>query len=89
MKKSDYRAQMEQRAEQFAWYIIENEATVRATAEKFNCSKSTVFSYVTRVLYEVNSLLAQEVKKVLAKNKRERHLRGGMATKQRYELMQK
>lgn len=89
MKKSDYRTHMEQRAEQFAWYIVENEATVRATADVFDCSKSTVFCYVTKVLLEVNSLLAQEVRKVLAKNKEERHLRGGMATKRRYELMRK
>lgn len=87
MKKSDYRTHMEQQAEVYAWYIIENETTVRATAENFNCSKSKVFFYVTKILLEANSLLAREVRKVLDKNKRERHLRGGMATKRRYELI--
>ena len=83
MRNSDYRACMEQQAETYAWYIIENEAT----AESFNCSKSKVFDYVTGILFETNSLLALEVRKVLEKNKKERHLRGGMATKRRYELM--
>lgn len=87
MRNCDYRACMEQQAETYAWYIIENEATVRSTAESFNCSKSKVFDYVTGILFETNSLLALEVRKVLEKNKKERHLRGGMATKRRYELM--
>lgn len=65
-------------------YLIENDATVRAAANRFGISKSTVHKDVTQVLPRVNKALYQNVKQVLDKNKRERHLRGGEATKNKY-----
>ena len=68
-----------------ASYLVENKATVRAVAAKFGVSKSTIHKDVTERLEEINPSLAQEVKKVLEKNKSERHIRGGLATKKKYE----
>ena len=65
-------------------YIIENQATVRFAAARFGISKSTVHKDVTQVLPHVNKALYQHVKEVLDKNKQERHLRGGQATKEKY-----
>ncbi|MBQ5390433.1 MAG: sporulation transcriptional regulator SpoIIID [Clostridia bacterium] len=65
-------------------YIIENNATVRDTAQKFSISKSTVHKDVTEKLYHENRQLYKKVKAVLEKNKSERHLRGGEATKLKY-----
>lgn len=65
-------------------YLIENHATVRAAAARFGISKSTVHKDVTQILPRVNRSLYLHVKEVLEKNKQERHLRGGMATKQKY-----
>lgn len=76
---------IENRAKEFANYIIENKATVRATAKKFGISKSTVHKDVAQRLEMYNFALAQEVKKVLEINKSERHIRGGMATKIKYK----
>ncbi len=76
---------IESRAKEFANYIIENKATVRATAKKFGISKSTVHKDVAQRLETYNFALAQEVKKVLEVNKSERHIRGGMATKFKYK----
>ncbi len=67
-----------------ASYIIENKSTVRATAAHYGISKSTVHKDVTQALKRVNKPMYYEVKKVLDKNKSERHLRGGEATKQKY-----
>lgn len=75
---------IEKRAKLFANYIIENKATVRATAQKFATSKSTVHKDVAERLEKFNPSLAEEAKKVLEVNKLERHLRGGMATKIKY-----
>ena len=69
-----------------AYYIIENNATVRAAAKNFGFSKSGVHKDVTTRLYDIDPLLASEVKTVLEKNKAERHIRGGIATKKMYEL---
>ena len=66
-------------------YIIENKSTVRATAKHFNISKSTIHKDVTARLEEFDPLLAADVKAVLEKNKAERHIRGGIATKKMYE----
>lgn len=66
-------------------YIIENKATVRAAAKAYGISKSTVHKDLTEKLPHINSGLYNEVKKVLETNKRERHIRGGMATKHKYE----
>ena len=65
-------------------YLIENGATVRSAAARFGISKSTVHKDVTQILPHVNRTLYLHVKEVLDKNKSERHLRGGQATKQKY-----
>ena len=75
---------IELRAKSFANYIIENRATVRATAKYFGTSKSTVHKDVSERLLKFSPSLAKEAKKVLDYNKAERHLRGGMATKLKY-----
>ncbi len=68
-----------------ACYIIENNTTVRAAAKEFGFSKSGVHKDVTARLEEFDPLLAADVKAVLEKNKAERHIRGGIATKKMYE----
>jgi putative DeoR family transcriptional regulator (stage III sporulation protein D) len=70
--------------EQMAYYIVENNTTVRKTAERFGISKSTVHKKLTVSLREINSSLFMETQNILQKNKSERHLRGGMATKMKY-----
>lgn len=75
---------IEERAKLLATYIIETKSTVRATAKKFNISKSTVHKDISERLEKVNPSLASEAKKVLEVNKAERHIRGGMATKLKY-----
>lgn len=66
-------------------YILENNATVRATAKKFGISKSTVHKDVSERLSKIQPQLYPEVKKILETNKQERHIRGGLATKKKYE----
>ena len=73
------------RAKTFAKYVIENGATVRSTAKFFGISKSTVHKDITERLEKINPAMYKRVKKVLEKNKAERHLRGGEATKKKYE----
>lgn len=75
---------IEERAIEIANYIIENNATVRQTAKAFGISKSTVHKDVTDRLVHVNPMLAKEARKVLNVNKAERHIRGGMATREKY-----
>ena len=70
---------------ELARYIIDTRSTVRAAAKKFRVSKSTVHKDVTERLLEINPGLASEVKDVLENNKAERHLRGGMATREKYQ----
>lgn len=65
-------------------YIVENGATVREAAKEYRVSKSTVHKDVTKRLCEVSPTLAEEVKTVLDKNKAERHVRGGEATRRKY-----
>ena len=65
-------------------YIIENNATVRQTAKQFGISKSTVHKDVTERLLQVRPILAAKARKVLDMNKSERHIRGGLATKEKY-----
>ena len=72
------------RCEILAEYIIENNCTVRATASHFSISKSTVHKDVSERLSNVNPLLHNQVKIILDKNKSERHIRGGDATKKKY-----
>ena len=75
---------IEERAINVANYIIASNATVRQTAKKFGISKSTVHKDISERLIQVNPILAGEVKVVLEQNKAERHIRGGMATKEKY-----
>jgi len=75
---------IEERAVAIANYIIDHNATVRQTAKKFGISKSTVHKDVAERLLYINPHLAAEARKVLDVNKSERHIRGGMATKEKY-----
>lgn len=75
---------IEERAVEVANYIIENQATVRQTAKQFRISKSTVHKDVAERLLQVNPSLAAQARKVLDMNKSERHIRGGMATREKY-----
>ena len=68
-----------------AQYLVENNATVRSVAVHFGISKSTVHKDVTQNLKNINRPLYLEVKRVLDKNKEERHIRGGEATKKKYK----
>ncbi len=68
-------------------YIVENKATVRAAAEKFGISKSTVHKDVAERLIKIQPALYPQVKEILEMNKRERHIRGGLATKRKYEQL--
>ena len=65
-------------------YLIENNSTVRSVASKFGISKSTVHKDITENLKEINPILYEEVQEVLKKNKNERHIRGGEATRIKY-----
>lgn len=75
---------IEERAMEIANYIIEHNATVRQTAKKFGVSKSTVHKDITDRMHQINPGLAVQARKVLDLNKAERHIRGGMATKEKY-----
>lgn len=66
-------------------YIIEHNATVRAAAQKFGISKSTVHKDVTEILRRVNPSMYAQVREILEVNKQERHLRGGEATRRKYQ----
>lgn len=76
---------IEERVIELARYILETNATVRAAAKKFRVSKSTVHKDITERLLEINPGLAHDVKTVLDNNKAERHIRGGLATQQKYK----
>ena len=69
---------------EIAKYIIENNATVRQTAKQYGISKSTVQKDVTERLPQINPALAKTARKVLDVNKSERHIRGGLATREKY-----
>ena len=75
---------IEERAIEIAYYIIEHKATVRQTARQFGVSKSTIHKDVTERLLQINPALAGEARKVLDQNKSERHIRGGLVTKEKY-----
>ena len=76
---------IERRACTLAVYIIENNATVRKTAQHFGISKSTVHKDITQRLRPCNETLYAQVRKILDTNKQQRHIRGGLATKEKYE----
>ena len=75
---------MEKRACELAVYVIETGATVRAASKHFGISKSTVHKALTQRLRLCNYPLYLQVRRVLDKNKQERHIRGGMATREKY-----
>lgn len=75
---------IEERAINIANYIIDSNATVRQTAREFGVSKSTVHKDVTERLVQINPSLAKQARKVLDVNKKERHIRGGLATREKY-----
>ena len=75
---------IEDRAVEIGTYIVETNATVRQTAKKFGVSKSTVHKDITERLPQVNRALALCARKVLDVNKSERHIRGGLATREKY-----
>ncbi len=74
-----------ERAVSIGEYILDTGTTVRAAAKKFHVSKSTVHKDVTERLVKINPQLAEKVHSVLDLNRAERHIRGGMATKKKYE----
>lgn len=76
---------MEQRACDLAVYIIENRATIRAAAKQFGVSKSTVHKDLSERLESINRSLYLSVKEILEINKAERHIRGGIATREKYK----
>ena len=78
---------VEERAVELGNYILENKTTVRKAAKKFGVSKSTVHKDVTEILRHVDRALYDEVSRVLATNKQERHLRGGEATRRKYRQL--
>ena len=76
---------LDDRAYALAVYMLEHDATVRAAAAKFGVSKSTVHKDLTERLRRRAPALHAEVRALLDRNKAERHIRGGMATKRKYE----
>lgn len=77
--------EMERRACELAAYVIETGATVRATARKFGISKSTVHKDLTQRLRKTQPGLYEQVRQVLDRNKQQRHIRGGLATRRKYK----
>jgi len=75
---------IEQRACELAVYMIETGATVRRTAKHFGVSKSTVHKDLCQRLPQCNKSLYKQVRPVLEQNKAERHIRGGLATREKY-----
>ena len=80
---------VEERAVDLGEYIVENKTTVRAAAKKFGISKSTVHMDVSQRLQRLNPQLYDEVREVLEINKAQRHIRGGLATKEKYKAILK
>lgn len=78
------REEVRLRALRAAEHILETGATVRACAAKFGVSKTTIHKDVTERLKRLDAGLAAEARAVLERNKRERHIRGGMATREKY-----
>ena len=76
---------MDERACKIAQYLIETDATVRSAAGHFGISKSTVHKDLTQRLPRVNPGLWVQARAVLDRNKAQRHIRGGQATKRKYQ----
>ena len=81
------RTDIAERAVRLAEYITENRATVRAAAKKFGVSKSTVHKDITERLETVDPELYAKVRDLLELNKAERHIRGGMATRDKFRKL--
>ncbi len=77
---------IEERTVKIANYIIETRCTVRDAAKKFGISKSTVHKDITERLSKINPQLAAESNVILQDNKKERHIRGGIATREKYRI---
>lgn len=77
----------DERAVMLGEYIKETKATVRAAAKVFGVSKSTVHKDLITRLPRLNKGLFAEVEKILEFNKQERHIRGGLATKEKYAVL--
>lgn len=77
---------IEERACELAVYMIETGATVRAAAQHYGISKSTVHKDLSQRLPQYNNLLYQQVRQILDLNKAQRHIRGGLATQRKYQL---
>ena len=75
---------LEKRARELGFYILETKATVRTAAKQFGISKSTVHTDVSKRLKDIDFELYERVRDVLDENKAERHIRGGVATKEKY-----
>ena len=75
----------EERARALALYMIENGGTVRSAAAKFGISKSTVHKDLVEVLPRVSPALHKQVRELMERNKSERHIRGGIATRKKYK----
>ena len=84
---TNFRRIIVERAINVGIYLVDNNATVRQTAIVCKVSKSTVHKDITERLSKINPVLCREAKKVLEHNKEERHIRGGIATKRKYEKM--
>ena len=69
---------------EYAKYIVNNKSTIRATAKKFRVAKSTVHYDLKNRLKYYDTDLYQKVKKILKINFEEKHIRGGLATRQKY-----
>ena len=69
---------------EYARYIVENKSTIRATAKNFGVAKSTVHYYLKNQLKNCDKNLYIKVNKILQNNFNEKHIRGGLATKQKY-----
>ena len=80
---------MEDRACKLAVYMIENGATVRRAAARFGVSKSTVHKDLSLRLPRCSTALYRQVRQVLDRNKAQRHIRGGLATRQKYLLLKR
>ena len=80
---------IEKRVIDIANYIIDSKDTVRGAAKKYGVSKSTVYNDITYRLENINKALAQSIRNILDENKAERHIRGGLATRKKYQNIKK
>lgn len=81
------RTDIEERSCELARYIIENRATCRAAAKAFDVSKSTVHKDLSERLQRYNASLFAQVQAILQENKAQRHIRGGEATRRKYQIL--